>query len=514
MKKRVGKLAALLLAVLMMSTAVAGCGTSSSSSGGGPQSAAAAGGGNGLKPVTLHFYMFDGKKADTDKVWSAISEKYKDKLNATFDVQFIAGTDYKQKMLVKAASGDKWDLNFDGDWPQVMYYQMIAKDAYMNLDDLLPKYAPDLYKAYQGSGALEAAKSKGHIVALPWTMTQSTRPFFQWRGDLAKQAGLNIDPASVKTVEDVDALVQKLKSAFPDRKILEVADIATWELKYSQSALSHNYVFDLTDGKCTAIPLEQTPAFKEMAEQAQKWQNDGIIWKDVLTDKTDHNQMIDQGLLITKWGTHEYANQNRAWSEKGAYWASNPLYNDSKYANRSPLANVVAIPRTSENPERTLMFLNMLQTDKDLYDMVMYGIKGETYNLDGDAAVYPSGMTTANSNYMDWGGRWAFWKPEFMRPDSTYGKGFWIKEADYVKSNTNNVVSPLEGFNFDVDSINNEVSQRDQIFDDANKLIQVGLAGDPDKAVDDLIQKEKDAGVDKVTAELQKQIDAFLTAKK
>ncbi|HVI39463.1 MAG TPA: hypothetical protein VM577_02290, partial [Anaerovoracaceae bacterium] len=131
MKKRVGKLTALLLAVLMMSTAVAGCGTSS---GGGAQSAAAAGGGNGLKPVTLHFYMFDGKKADTDKVWNAISEKYKDKLNATFDVQFIAGTDYKQKMLVKAASGDKWDLNFDGDWPQVMYYQMIAKDAYMNLD--------------------------------------------------------------------------------------------------------------------------------------------------------------------------------------------------------------------------------------------------------------------------------------------------------------------------------------------------------------------------------------------
>lgn len=518
MKKHGSKLVALLLAALMAGTSLAGCsgpsGQNAGAPSGGSQSGTDGSESGQLAPVTLHFYMFDGKKADTDKVWDAIGEKYKDKLNAKFDVQFIAGTDYKQKMLVKAASGDKWDLNFDGDWPQVMYYQMIAKDAYLNLDDLLPKYAPDLYKAYQNTGVLEAAKSKGHIVALPWTMTMTQRPFFLWRGDLAEKAGINVDPKSIKTMEDVDALLTKLKGAYPDKKILEVADHGPLLTKDNLSTLPHNYVFDLTDDKCTAIPLETTNAYMQMAKYAKKWQDEGIIWKDVLTDKTDHNQLINQGLLITKWGDHEEAYETRPWAEQGARWDSNPLYEDSKYANRSPLANVVAIPKTSENPERTLMFLNMVETDKDLFDMVMYGIKGETYELDGDAAVYPQGMTAANSNYMDWGGRWAFWKPQFMRPDATYSKDFWVKEADFAKSSQNNMVSPLDGFNFDVSSVSNEVSQRDQIYDDAHKLINVGLAGDPEKAVNDLIQKEKDAGVDKVTAELQKQIDAYLASKK
>ncbi len=526
MKKKTRNLTALLLALLVTCTAFAGCGsagtTAGSSDSAKPEATAAssetaaaseaAPSAEGLKPVTLHFYFFDGKKADTDKVWAAISEKYKDKLNATFDVQFIAGTDYTQKMLVKAASGDKWDLNFDSDWTS--YYQMIAKDAYMNLDELLPKNAPDLYASYQAAGVLESAKSKGHIVSLPWTMSMTFRPFYQWRGDLVKAAGLTIDPASVKTVEDVDTIARQLKAAFPDKKIIENAGVEGWLAKYSMAQLAHSYVIDLNDAKCTVVPIEQTAAFKEMALQAKKWQDDGLIWKDVLTDKTDHNQLIDQGLLISKWGTHEFANSNRGWADKGAYWDSNVLYAANKQINRSPLSNLVAIPRTSENPDRALMFMNLLETDREMYDMVHYGILDTTYKLNGEEAVYPEGMTSANSTYMDWGGRWALWKPQFMRPDAMYSKDFWVKEAEFVKSMPSNIVSPLDGFNFDVTNVKTEVSQRDQIYGDANKMINVGLAGDAEKAVNDLIASQKTAGADKITAELQAQVDAFLATKK
>lgn len=63
-----------------------------------------------LKPVTLHFIFYGDKKAETDNVWKKIAEYTKDTLNATFDVQFIAGTDFTQKLLVKAAAGESWDL--------------------------------------------------------------------------------------------------------------------------------------------------------------------------------------------------------------------------------------------------------------------------------------------------------------------------------------------------------------------------------------------------------------------
>lgn len=524
MGKKFTKVVSVIIAVIMVCAINAGCGTqstntsASSSSGTTPavssaQATAEPTASEALKPVTLKFYFFDGKKAATDDVWNAISDKYKDKLNAKFDVQFIAGTDYKDKLLVMAASGDEWDMNFDGDW--LSYYLMIAKNAYLPLNDLLPKYAPDLYKAYQDSGVLKAATYKGNIVALPWTMSMTFRPLYQWRKDLAEAKNLGLTRDSIKTVEDVDAAAMKLKAAYPDRKgILEAASPEAFLQETNLTEIVNKYCFDLTDKTCKVIPMEQTPNYKKEAQFAKKWQDAGLIWKDVLTDKLDHNQMIDQGQLISKWGTHEFANSNRSWTEPGAGWEYSTLYPDKYYVTRTALANLVAVSKTSKNPERVLMFMNLLQTDKELYDMVHYGILDKTYVLNGDAAAYPSGMTSATSNYMEWGGRWALWKPQFMRPDAQYSAGFWQREAEYVKALPTTVNSPLDGFSFDMTAVKTECAQRQQIFDDAHKVISVGLAGDPNKAVDDLIAKEKAAGTDKITAELQKQVDAFLAASK
>jgi putative aldouronate transport system substrate-binding protein len=464
-----------------------------------------------LKPVTLHFIFFGDKKADTDKVWAAIAEKYRDVLNCDFDVQFIAGDDYKQKLLVKAAAGDVWDLNFDGNW--LGYYQMTALGAYMDLTDLLPEYAPDLYAAYQESGALKSASYQGKIVCLPWTIVMNNRTFFQWRGDLAKAAGLDIDAASITTFEDVDGVLQILKAAYPDRYILEAASLDGTMMEHNLVDIGNSLVVDLSDPDHTVQPLEQTAAYLEFARWAKKWQDEDIIWKDVLTDLTDHNALIDQGKLISKWGTLEFATQNRAWVEEGAYWDYNALYPDSLSPNRTPLANVVAIPDTSENPERTLMFLNLLETDQDLYDMVHYGILGETYELDNAMAVYPEGMTSANSSYMEWLGRWGLWKPQFMRPDASYGPGFWDNQKTFALSNPNNIDNPLEGFSFDKENVSIEAAQRDQIHTDMNKIISVGLAGDADAAVQSLIEQQKVAGVDIIVAEAQKQIDEFFASK-
>ena len=462
-----------------------------------------------LDPVTLHFIFFGDKKSATDEVWAAIADYTRDRLNCDFDVQFVAGDDYKQKLLVKAATGDVWDMNFDSDWTG--YFQMAAQDAYMNLDDLLPQYAPNLYKVYEEKGLLDAMKNKGHINILPWTMTMNNRPNLQWRKDLAEAAGITVDKDNFNTMEDVDKLLYQLKEAYPDRYTIECAQMngGGW-LGIDPAGLYIN----LNDPECKVVAQEQIPEYLEMAQYAEKWQKDGLIWKDVLTDKLDHNSLINEGKLITKWGTHEFANQNRAWVEEGACWDYCEIYLDDLYANRTPLANAMCISATSENPERVLMFLDLLETDQQLYDMVQYGIEGTTYVLDDEGgAAYPDGMDGASSNYQEWGGQWALWKPQFMRPNASYSKGFWEREAEYAASTDKNVVSPLEGFSFNADAVQTEYAQRSQIFDDANKLLTVGLAGDEQTAIDKLAAYSEAAGLQTLIDEYQRQIDEFLANK-
>lgn len=520
MKKK-PRILALLLGLLLACTPLAGCNTGDSGGASasavseeaekeGSSESVAVGGAvsSDLDPVTLHFYFFDGKKSETDAVWEKIADYTRDQLNADFDIQFIAGTDYKDKMLIKAAAGDKWDLNFEGDW--VSYFQMTNKNAYLSLDELLPEYAPKLYDTYQETGVLDAAKSKGQIVALPWTMRMSQRPFFQWRGDLADEAGITVAPDSIQTFEDVDLLLAQLKEAYPDKYTIENSGIDAMIASENLVKVNNTFVVRLDDPDLKVMPIEETESYREAAKYAEKWQAAGYIWKDVLTDKLDHNQLIDQGRLITKWGTYEYARTNRAWVEENARWDYSLMFPDSLYANRTPLANCMAIPVTSENPERTLMFLEQVHSDQTLYDMVHYGILDDTYVLNGDMAEYPEGMNQANSNYMDWGGRWALWDPQFMRPDALYGPDFWIEEAEFVDSSDKNVMSPLEGFNFDSEPVKTEMAQLQQVFDDAHKMIEVGLAGDAEAAVDRLIADRQAAGLEKVLTEFQSQVDAFL----
>jgi putative aldouronate transport system substrate-binding protein len=462
-----------------------------------------------LPHVTLKFIFFADKKSDTDKVWAAIAEKYKDQLNCDFDVQFIPGDDYKQMLLYKAGAGDEWDMNFEGEW--LGYFQMIAMDAYADLTELLPVYAPDLYEAYQSTGVLEAATYNGKIVCLPWTMMMNNRTTIQWRGDLAEAAGIVVDKENLTTIEDVYDLLAKLHEAYPERYIIESSSWDAMKIKYSLVEIGNGLVIDLNDPEAKVQAKETTEAFREYVAYGKKLQDEGLIWKDILNDKTDRNAMINEGTLITKWGTYEFARSGRPWVEEGAYWDYAFLYPDGKSPNRTPLANVAAVSATSNNVERVLMFMNLLQTDQELYDMMHYGIYGETYLIDeAGAVVYPEGMTTANSSFMGWQGRWAYWKPQFMRPDDEFPKDFWKEEAENAMSSPNNVPSPYDAFVFNAEDVNVEIAQRDQVFEDHKKLFDSGLIdGDPDAVVDRYIADQA-INAEIIVTEAQRQLDAFL----
>jgi putative aldouronate transport system substrate-binding protein len=464
---------------------------------------------NGLEPVTLSFFFFGNKLSSTDEVWAAIAQEFRNELNVNFNINFIAGTDYKDRMLVKFAAGDVWDMNYDGNWLQ--YDQTVAMNGYMVLDDLLPRYAPDLYRAYQESGALESAKVNGKIVAIPWTNIMTNRPFFQWRADL-----IDVDPSTVKTVEDVERVLYQLKQRYPDRYIIENSNTEVFLMKNDLMGATNNFVFNANDSTVQVQHVAETAAYRERARYAEKWQRDGIIWSDVLVDQLDHNQLINQGRLITKFGTHEFSNDSRAWVEPAARWGFNSLYDDKKFALRTALSNIVAIPRTAKNPERTLMFLNLVETNQKMFDMVMYGIQGKTYVMDTskpNTVMYPQGMNDNNSNYMGWQSRWALFKPQHMRGDPLYEEGFWQSEKDFATGNPNNITSLLDGFTFQTDAIVTELAQISAIHDAAEKMLDVGLAGRSDVVIDKLVDDLNRAGMQKVKAEYQRQVDAFLAGK-
>ena len=528
MKGKARKLSAVVLLLLMLSGVFAGCNgiqkngaVSDNESGNvkGEQSTMTGSGDTELKEVTLRFYFPGDKKVAVDEVWQAISEKYKDKLNAKFEITHTPWNDYVDKLTVISASGDNYDMNFDANF--FAYPKMVNKGAYLPLNDLLPNYAPKRYEAMKASGGLAAATAKGEIMCIPWAITMNqARKYAIWRGDLAEKAGMNVEKDSIKTIEDFDKMLYEAKKAYPEMNTI------TWEpynvLFLEEIFLNrdemynidfHRFVFDINDPDYKLIPIEQTQAFRDMAVLVRKWYQDGIIPKNLMVDKDTPSYFYKQGKTFAIINSHEWANNNNPFFDKSAKKNSSELYPEKKSVNRSPLANVMAVNRNAANPERSLMFIELAYTDKEMFDMVMYGIEGKTYKLDGNMAVVADGVDPSNSNYLDWLGRWAFWNPQFLRPTSQYPEGFWQKEEEIAKQPIN-LQNPLDSLFFDTTSIKNEIAKRDQINSEVAKLLQYGVAEDVDKAINELVEKQKQAGLDKVLSELQRQVDEFLAGQK
>ena len=408
------------------------------------------------------------------------------------------------------ASGDDYDMAFDGSW--LAYSQMVTKGAYMDITDLLPEYAPDLYEVYQGLGVLEAASVDGRVVALPWTMSMNQRPYFTYNKQLAEEAGITVEDGAIETFEDLDGVLGQFHAAFPDIEAIGEFKAEAIYAKYELAPLGfHNLVYSLNDEHPQIMAFEDTEAYAERAMWAKKWNDAGYIGKNAVNEEVDSNVLLGEDLKFSHFTWHEWS--KKLGKKSGDDIAvTSEMYPDMKYPNRSPLANVMAINANAANPERTLMFLNLMETDKELYDLVHYGILGETYKVNGEMAEYAvEGMTGANSNYMEWGGQWALWKPQFMRPNATYPEGFWAKEAE-LAAQDKNVNSVLFGFFPDSSAIENELAARDQIWE-LDKIIRYGAVKSADDSVAEMRSKQTAAGSAEIIAEVQRQVDEFLSGK-
>jgi putative aldouronate transport system substrate-binding protein len=188
------------------------------------------------------------------------------------------------------------------------------------------------------------------------------------------------------------------------------------------------------------------------------------------------------------------------------------MYADKLAIYASSMGNIVAINRNAANPERTMMFLEWANASQANYDAVLYGIRDTTYVLDNGIIKFPAGQD-AQSGYLEWFGRWAFWRAQWRQPSWEYNQEVQAALQAQLKS-PYKIVSPTAGFTFNTDPDKTQIANRQSVMDQYGKILQYGMRSDVDAAIDEYIQRLNAAGSNEILAELQKQVNAFLAAKK
>ncbi|THF77807.1 extracellular solute-binding protein [Cohnella fermenti] len=465
-----------------------------------------------LKPVTLKIFLPGDDRPAKQEVLDALYEKTKDRLNAKIELNFVPFGDYQQKLTMLASSGDEYDAAFTADW--YGYSQMVNKGAFLDLSELAPQYAPNLYKLYEDNNMLSSASVNGKLMALPWTEIKTSKPVFQYRKDIADKLG--VEPGDLSTIEGIDSFLEKINKANPGVQVYyqnmatsEGTLSALLEPKYEYLNMGfHSLYMDLNDPAHKVVPVEQTPMFKEAVTLAKKWYDEGIISKNILNDKT--NQPYENSNAFSQKNTNGALYEKTNFTDKSAVNAAVEVYPDNKFVRDSQMNNAMAINKNAANPERMLMFMDLLTTDREVYDLFFYGIQDKTYSLDASGNIdFAPGEDPSKPLWQNWF-NWGFERADFVRP--TVSRPAEAIESEYVFATRPNIlVSPIAGLVPITDNIKTELANRDQLVSEEGKLLLVGIVkGDIDQAIDSYIEKQKAAGLDKVLAEVQKQVDAFI----
>lgn len=524
MSKKISKIIAIVVALMLFSTMFAACGkkpseTTSKTTSEATSETTVTTAKAPLPEVTLKLYFPDRKYADFDTVWSTFSEKTKDTLNVKFETNFVGWNDYGSKLQLLTASGDNFDGFFDANWNT--YTQMVTKGALLDITETLPKYAPEYYKQLETIKAVDAIKVSGKIYAMPATEVGTERRWFIYRSDLATKYG--VDLSAAKTIEDAEPYFEAIKKnesgmmpiwwdkGTGANNIVGVYQV--FQQKHNLAMVGDGFVYSLDDPACKVIPFEQTDAFKEATLLIKSWYDKGYIGKNMYTLQAQQDQ-FNAGKAASF--IHVISSGKGVIKVQGQPDATNSGYTlnpDNKAPLSSPLGNLFCINKNAANPERLIMFIEQLSTKKDLYDLIMYGIEGKHYVLDGDKAAYPAGVDPTTSTYMDWPGQWGFLRHAFIRPTDLNPQSYLEANAAEVKD-PHNVLAALVAFTPMPDAIKTELAKRDTVADQELRVMEFGIEKDADKAVTDYIAHQKTAGVDVCVTEMQKQVDAFLATQK
>lgn len=466
------------------------------------------------EPVTLKLVLVGTKSADLDEVYAEVNKKMKEKINATLDVRFLDWNEYTQKYPLMFAANEDFDLVLTGNW--LWYPETARKDGFMELtEDMIKTYAPQTWEQ-QPPLAFEQSKIDGKLYMIASNSFESGFQNVVIRGDLREKYNL----PELKSLTD---FINYLTTVAKNEKGIKAfggpsvnispnpIPIMFGDLERSFITTSVPLVYDLKSQTPTLSNYLDDPKWVErlnmLYEMAQNgvWDKDSIVSKENWGDafKAGKTAAFNSNLINTTSALEAINLAHPEWKPE-VY----DVHPDAK-RTRSPFnGGGIAIHATSKNPERALMALDLLRYDKEIYDLTVYGIPGKHYEPVGDNK-YKS-LTGSTGFPPDAASPWGWRTQDLIR--QAEGQAGELLTSFYDKWKANNIIdSKLATFVLDDSSIKNELAALANVQKTYLLPIYHGLVK-PEEGIPVAQEKLKQAGLEKVQAEMQKQIDAFIQA--
>ncbi|MCR6109484.1 ABC transporter substrate-binding protein [Bacillus sp. A301a_S52] len=445
-----------------------------------------------LDPVTLTWYLIGTPQQDLDVVMEEVNEYTEEKINATIDLRLLDWGEFDERLQVITTSGEEYDIAFTSSWAN-NYSLNARRGAFIELDNLMDEYGEEM-KELIDPAFLEGAQVDGKLYAVPTNKEVGQQAVLSFNNELVEKH--NLDISTVNSLEDLEPLLAVIKEEESD-----VTPIATFDAYLPFDSILQEempFAFRLEGNTDEVVNKYEEEATMETLKVMHDYYKKGYIRPDAATS-TDSWPLETPNWFVRKELYQPYA--EHVWSRSAGYEiVTRPLHEPYVF-NNSVTGSMQAISNTSENPERAMMFLNLLNSDPYLRNLIDKGIEGVHYeeNEDGTINDLPARVERFNM-------------PSFAIGNQLILKLYEDEPADkwdaFEEFNENAIPSPVLGFYFDTNPVRTEIAAISNVTSEFSPALLKG-AVDPEEYIPEFNKKLYEAGMQKVLDEIQSQYDEW-----
>jgi len=462
---------------------------------------------NSGEPVTLVLAHFGGGSLpDTDIVAENLSSITEELINVRIELLPITFAAWEQQINLMVSGGEKLDLvhvmmnNFSTD---------VAKGKFLAIDQYMDNEAKEL-KEVVGDAYLSAGQIDGIQYGVPSIRDMAASYGVCFRKDLLEKYGFNAD--DIKTVEDLEAVYEVVSAGEPDMYMTygqgNSISIVN-QLLTSRDDLGNGFGVLLNRGQddFNVVNWFSTDEYRGYLDMVRDWYLKGWIVADAVTNTESATTLVKGGQLFSFCTNLKPGYDKQAGLSSGYEMVTSTI---SPAFSTTTQVGVLSwcLPINCEYPSEAMQFMNLMYTNADVVNAFDWGVEGVHYvKVEGEdnLITYPEGVNESNTG---WGLNlgWIFGNQLLSYVWEGNDPDLYVKLKEF---NDTAIISKALGFQFDATNVKNEVAALQNVTAEYRLSLEYGMV-DVDENLPKFLQALEDAGINKVIAEKQAQLDAWL----
>ena len=450
----------------------------------------------------LKYVIKLNSQKDLLEIEKAVNDYIRGKIGAEIEFVRVDSGAYNQKLKTMLASNEQFDLMYDAIGHG--YVEHARNGALMPLDDLIHEYAPETYKLVP-EALWEAAKVDGKIYGSMNYQIIGRKHGYVYDKALVEKYGF--DAENAKTLEDIEPFLAAIKeNEGPEWIPFGALNQGFWSTMLTQMGFDP-IVSTITPGMVriddptnTVINQFESKEFEDYCRTMSEFYKKGYIKKDAatITNAIDVLQMGKTGMI---YNNIKPGGQTAASTRMGGKDVLQVVTADAFANTDFAAATLTVIGKNCKDPVKAMKFIELLNTDKYLYNLLCFGIEGKHYNKTGENRVelIPDSGYNPNSAWM-----WGCQFNAYLLPDQD--DNVW-EETKALNESAR--VSNIMGFCFDNTNVKSEIAQCSAVVAEFMPALGTGAMNWEEK-LNEFKAKLKTAGVDTIIAEQTRQIQEWM----